>query len=40
MMTQDDKHFITRFEALTLDPGSFDHKAQLRLAFCVLWTIA
>jgi hypothetical protein len=37
MMTQDDKQFIARFEALTLEPGTFDHKAHLRLAFlCIM----
>lgn len=33
MITQDDKQFLARFESLTLDPASFDHKAHLRLAF-------
>lgn len=33
MFTQDDQQFIARFEALTLEPGAFDHKAHLRLAF-------
>lgn len=33
MITQDDKQFLARFEALTLEPGSFDHTAHLRLAF-------
>jgi len=37
MLTQDDKQFVARFEALALAPGSFDHKAHLRLAFlCIL----
>lgn len=37
MITQDDKQFIVRFEALTLEPGTFDHKAHLRLAFlCIM----
>lgn len=37
MMTQDDQQFIARFEALTLEPRTFDHKAHLRLAFlCIV----
>ena len=33
MLTRDDQQFIAQFEALTLDPTTFDHKAHLRLAF-------
>lgn len=37
MLTQDDQQFITCFEALTLDPSTFDHKAHLRLALlCIM----
>jgi hypothetical protein len=37
MITQDDKQFLARFEALTLEPRSFDHKAHLRLAYlCIM----
>ena len=37
MLTPDDKQFVARFEALALAPGTFDHKAHLRLAFlCIM----
>lgn len=36
MLTPDDKQFLARFEALTLEPGAFDHQAHLRLAYLCL----